>query len=242
MDWRDEGVILSLRKHGEFDAIIEVLTRDHGRHGGLVKGGVGRRLRGSLQPGNEVDLHWRGRLESHLGTYQVELKNARAVSFLHSPAKLAVMNSVCALLSTCLPEREEHRPLLDGLTALLDVLARADDDLASWGPLLIRWEIGLLAELGFGLDLSCCAATGVTEDLIYVSPKSGRAVSRDAGQPYHDKMLHLPAFLIGQSEDISKQDIQDGLSLTEFFLERHMLMPHQKKIPQARRMLLDFVV
>ncbi|WP_321392086.1 DNA repair protein RecO [Emcibacter sp.] len=242
MDWRDEGIILSLRKHGEFDAIIEVLTRAHGRHGGLVKGGMGRRQRGNLQPGNEVDLHWRGRLESHLGTYQVELKQSRSAVFLHHAGKLAVLNAVTALLSACLPEREEHAPLLDGLIALLDVVEEGDGKVTDWGPLLVRWELGLLGELGFGLDLSCCAATGVTEDLVYVSPKSGRAVSRAAGRPYSDKMLPLPAFLLGNGQEVTAEEVRDGLHLTEFFLERHMLTPHSRKIPQARQMLMDHIL
>ena len=242
MDWRDEGIILSLRKHGEFDAIIEVLTRAHGRHGGLVKGGMGRRQRGSLQPGNEVEVHWRGRLESHLGTYQAELLQSRSAALLHQPQKLAVLNAVTALLSTCLPEREEHEPLLDGLIALLDVLEEGSGEVTDWGPLLVRWELGLLGELGFGLDLSQCAATGDTEDLVYVSPKSGRAVSRAAGRPYHDKMLALPPFLRGNGREVSAEDVRDGLHLTEFFLERHMLSPHNRKIPQARLMLMDYIL
>ncbi|MFC7050350.1 DNA repair protein RecO [Emcibacter nanhaiensis] len=242
MDWRDEGIILSLRKHGEFDAIIEVLTRGHGRHGGLVKGGMGRRQRGSLQPGNEVEVHWRGRLESHLGTYQAELLQSRSAALLHQPQKLAVLNAVTALLSTCLPEREEHEPLLDGLIALLDVLEEGSGEVTDWGPLLVRWELGLLGELGFGLDLSQCAATGDTEDLVYVSPKSGRAVSRAAGRPYHDKMLALPPFLRGNGREVTAEDVRDGLHLTEFFLERHMLSPHNRKIPQARHMLMDYIL
>ncbi|WP_417317624.1 DNA repair protein RecO [Emcibacter sp.] len=242
MDWRDEGIILSLRKHGEFDAIIEVLTRGHGRHGGLVKGGMGRRQRGNLQPGNEVDLHWRGRLESHLGTYQVELIRSRSAAFLHLPQKLAVLNAVTAVLCACLPEREDHAPLLDGLIALLDVLEESSADVTEWGPLLVRWELGLLGELGFGLNLSHCAATGVTEDLIYVSPRSGRAVSGVAGRPYSDKMLPLPQFLLGNGGEVTADDVRDGLHLTEFFLERHTLTPHSRKIPQARLMLMDHIL
>ncbi|MBL4802624.1 MAG: DNA repair protein RecO, partial [Emcibacter sp.] len=195
MEFQDQGIIISLRKHGEYDAIIDVLTAEHGRHAGMVKGGMGRRQRGTLQPGNEIILTWRGRLESQLGSYSVELRNARSASFLDYPSKLGVLNSVCAILSTCLAEREEHRALYDALQILLDMLETMDHRPENWGALLVRWEIGLLAELGFGLDLSCCAATGVTDDLIYVSPKSGRAVSAEAGRPYHDKLLPLPAFL-----------------------------------------------
>lgn len=239
MEFRDQGIIISLRKYGEFDAVIDVLTAEHGRHAGLVKGGMGRRQRGTLQPGNEVTLTWRGRLESQLGSYSVELHNARSASFLDYPSKLGVLNSVCAILSVSLAEREQHRALYEGLQVLLDMLEQVDIQPQNWGALLVCWEIGLLSELGFGLDLSCCAATGVTDDLIYVSPKSGRAVSREAGRPYHDKLLALPPFLLGGGE-VSVDDVRDGLHLSEFFLERYVLYPHNKKIPQARRMLMDF--
>jgi len=241
MEFQDQGIVISLRKYGEFDAVIDVLTADHGRHAGLVKGGMGRRQRGMLQPGNEVKLSWRGRLESQLGTYSVELHNARSASFLDYSEKLSVLNSVCAILCVTLPEREAHKPLFEGLQALLDALERTDRRIEYWGALLVRWEIGLLSELGFGLDLSCCAATGVTDDLIYVSPKSGRAVSKGAGLPYHDKMLSLPAFLVGEADEITADEIRAGLHLSEFFMERHVLAPHNKKIPQARRMLMDFL-
>jgi DNA repair protein RecO (recombination protein O) len=241
MEWRDQGIILSLRKYGEFDAILEVLTRDHGKHAGIVKGGLSRRQRGNIQPGNEVDVTWRGRLESHLGTYSVELKNARAVAFLYSSGKLAALNSCSSLLTIALAENEPHSLLLDGFIALLDTLEIADDDALNWVPLLIKWELGLLSELGFGLNLESCAATGTTDNLIYVSPKSGRAVSEDAGKPYQDKMLVLPAFLINTNEEVKQNDLIDGLHLTDFFMERHMLAPFGKKLPQARRMLLDHI-
>jgi DNA repair protein RecO (recombination protein O) len=241
MEWRDQGIILSLKKYGEFDAILEVFTREHGRHAGIVKGGLGRRQRGNIQPGNEVDVTWRGRLETHLGTYSVELKNARAVSYLYHPGKLAALNSCSSLLCLAIAENEKHEPLLDGFLALLDALEASDDKLVNWGPLLVKWELGLLSELGYGLNLDCCAATGVTENLIYVSPKSGRAVSQSSGKPYHDKMLALPGFLLGNSDQLNTQEIVDGLNLTEFFMERHMLNPYGKKIPQARRRLLDHI-
>ncbi|MCP5380985.1 MAG: DNA repair protein RecO [Kordiimonadaceae bacterium] len=242
MEWRDRGIILNSRKYGEYDAIIDVLTRDRGRHAGIVKGGFGRRQRGSIQPGNEVTVTWRGRLETHLGTYSVELYKARAANFLYSPAKLAALNSCCSLLCVTIAENEAHETLLDGLLAFLDALEVAQNDLAEWAPLLIRWEIGLLTELGFGLNLESCAASGRTDELIYVSPKSGHAVSREAGAPYHDKMLMLPPFLKGKSENITVTDLNHGLALTEFFMERHMLGPYSKKIPQARRMLRDYIV
>ncbi|MCL4166944.1 UNVERIFIED_CONTAM: hypothetical protein GTU68_064764 [Idotea baltica] len=242
MEWRDEGVILSTRKYGEYDAILEVLTRTHGRHSGIVKGGLGRRQRGNIQPGNEVMVTWRGRLETHLGTYAVELTKARAVAFLYSPSKLSALNSCCSLLCVALAENEAHELLLDGLIAFLDTLELSEDEVTEWAPLLIRWELGLLTELGFGLNLESCAATGETNDLIYVSPKSGRAVGREAGAPYHDKMLKLPSFLLETGNRIERNDIQDGINLTEFFIKHHMLEASSKKIPQARRMLRDYII
>ncbi len=242
MEWRDEGVILSTRKYGEYDAILEVLTRDHGRHAGIVKGGFGRKKRGDIQPGNEVVVKWRGRLETHLGTYTLEVRNARSVSFLYDAAKLAALNSCCSLLCVAMAENEEHKSLYNGLLAFLDVLETASDETDTWAPLLIRWELGLLTELGFGLHLDECAATGSDEELFYVSPKSGRAVSRDAGEPYKDKLLILPAFLDGNGELLTKDDIENGLKLTEFFMERHMLAPFDKTLPQARRMLKDHIL
>jgi len=242
MEWRDEGVILSSHKYGEFDAILEILTQDHGRHAGIVKGGMGRRQRGNIQPGNEVCVRWRGRLETHLGTYSIELKSARAVAFLYSPPKLAALNSCCSLLCLAIAENEPHKFLLDGFLAFLDTLEISDEDVSSWGPLLVRWELGLLSELGFALALESCASTGEIEELIYVSPKSGRAVSRLAGEPYHDKMLKLPDFLQGNADNVTLEDVRQGLKLTEFFMARHMLEPHAKKIPQARRMINDYII
>lgn len=242
MEWRDEGIILSLRKYGEFDAILDVLTRDHGRHAGIVKGGLGRRHRGNIQPGNEVNVTWRGRLESHLGTYSIELKRSRSVAFIYDAPKLAALNSCCSLLCIGVAENEPHEYLLDGLNAFFDALELSENNIVDWGPLLVKWELGLLSELGFGLNLDKCAATGGVENLIYVSPKSGRAVSKDAGEPYHDKMLLLPLFLTANNNPVTINDVKDGLLLTEYFINRYMLSPYNKKIPQARRMIMDYVI
>ena len=242
MEWHDVGVILSTKKYGEYDAILDVLTREHGRHSGIVKGGLGRRQRGNIQVGNEVNVTWRGRLETHLGTYAVELRNARSVAFLYNPAKLAALSSSCSILSVAIAENEAHEVLLDGLLAFLDTMEVAEDEIIEWGPLLIKWELGLLTELGFGLDFEACAATGVTHDLVYVSPKSGRAVSRDAGTPYKDKMLKLPQFLLKGGNGATMEDVINGLNLTAFFMERHMLAPFGKKLPQARTMLMDHIL
>ncbi|MFQ5765775.1 MAG: DNA repair protein RecO, partial [Rhodospirillales bacterium] len=169
MDWTDDGIVLSARKHGETSAIVTLLTRAHGRHLGLVRGGAGKRARGMLQPGNRVQARWRARLPEHLGTFTCELTEAFAAASLRDRLKLAGLSAACAMADAALPEREPHAAVFEGLLALLSVLQ--DED---WPSAYVKWEMGLLGELGFGLDLSACAATGTNDQLAYVSPKSGR--------------------------------------------------------------------
>lgn len=236
MEWRDQGILLSLKRLGEYDVIIDILTLEHGRYSGLVKGGVSRKYRGILQPGNELELHWRARLESHLGTFSLEPKRMRSSLLLGEPDRLGGLSAACALASVACPEREGHGPVYLGLQALLDALEAVDEH---WGAVLVRWELGLLEALGFGLDLSACAATGVNENLTYVSPKSGCAVSAEAGAPYKDKLLPLPGFLRGRNGDAhGPADVLAGLELTGFFLERHVLAPQGFKLPAARSRLV----
>lgn len=238
MEWAEEGIILATRPHGEAAAIIDVLTRDHGRHAGLVRGGNARRLRAVLEPGNQVHVRWRARLADHLGTFTVEPVSNRAAALIGNPLGLAGLTSACAVAQVSLPERAPHPPVYDSLTFLLDVLPDLDD----WGALLVRWELGLLDALGFGLDLSKCAATGSPEDLVYVSPRTGRAVSRAAGAPYQDRLLPLPAFLLGAqmaAKPPTAREIDDGLALTGFFLSRCLLEPQGRKMPPARHRLRD---
>src|SRR6516162_5227918 len=190
MQWSDEGIVLGARRHGEANAILELMTRQHGRHLGLVYGGAGRRLRPILQTGNRVTAAWRARLDEHLGTYTVEGLELPAASFLavsHAVYGITHLGALCRLL----PERDPHPSIHE---ALLELLARLLDPRCA-GPDFVRFELQLLAELGFGLDLGSCAATAATTELIYVSPKSGRAVSRAAGEPWKDQLLPLPAFL-----------------------------------------------
>ncbi len=235
MNWSDEGYVLSVRRHGEAAAIVNLLTRDHGRHAGLVRGGMGRRLRGVLQPGNQVAANWRGRLEEHLGTYTVEGKRDHAAGLLGDGDRLAGLTAAAAVTETALPEREPHLPVHDAFASLLDALANAP----GWAAVYVRFELGLLGELGFGLDLSHCAATGQTDDLAYVSPRSARAVSRDAGEPYKDRLLQLPQFLLAEAPDApTTQDIVDGLKLTGHFLETAVFAPHNRPLPAARERLV----
>ena len=228
MDWHDEGIVLSFRKHGESAVIAHLLTQHHGRHAGLVRGGNSMKMRGVLQQGNELSVQWRARLEDHLGSFAIELQEGHAARVLSDPGRLSAMLSACALVDLCLPEREPHPDIFATLSALL--LALPD---AAWAAAYVAWELSLLAELGFGLDLSKCAASGATTNLISVSPKSGRAVSAAAGEDYKDKLLPLPQFLVGK-EVVEPRDIADGLRLTGYFLDRHVLAPHAKLLPDAR--------
>jgi DNA repair protein RecO (recombination protein O) len=238
MEWADEGIVLAVRPYGETAAIVEALTHLHGRHLGLVHGGASRKNRAMLQPGNSLHLTWRARLNEQLGTFHVEPLRARAGALLERRDALAGLNAFATMASAVLPEREPHVGVCGAAEVLLDAIA--DQDFAHWAPLYVRWEAGLLDELGFGLDLTRCAATGLTDDLIYVSPRSGRAVSREAGQPYADRLLKLPPFLLGsQNAEPTPADIRDGLKLTAYFLLDRVLQPHGKELPQARIRLVE---
>jgi DNA repair protein RecO (recombination protein O) len=241
MEWTDEGIVLGMRRHGEANAILELMTREHGRHLGLVRGGAGARLRPVLQPGNTVGVVWRARLDEHLGHYTVESLAERAAAFLAVPHALYGLTHLCALVRL-LPERDPHPAIhasLDAIVAMLDEPQRV-----AYG--ITRFELQLLAELGFGLDLSACAATGTRDDLVYVSPKSGRAVSRLAGEPWRTQLLPLPQFLRFEEgegldateasghDDVSLAELIDGLALTAFFLDRHVLAPRGLHFLDAR--------
>lgn len=232
IDWTDDGIVLAARKHGETSAIVTLLTRGHGRHLGLVRGGAGRRARGVLQPGNRVHARWRARLGEHLGAFTCELTHAVAASLLKDRLRLAGLSAACAIAEATLPEREPHPKVYDDLAGLLAALPDAD-----WPSAYVRWELALLADLGFGLDLSACAATGRNDQLAYVSPKSGRAVSLAAGEPYRQKLLELPAFVLSPGAVGGPEDIARGLKLTGYFLERNVFRHLDKGLPPARQRL-----
>jgi DNA repair protein RecO (recombination protein O) len=236
MDFTDEGILISARPLGEANAIVELLTRSHGRHLGLVRGGRSRRLRPLLQPGNVLSLNWRARLSEHLGSFAVELLSPHAARVLDDEAALAAIGALTGLAKQ-LPERDPHPQLYRGAIEVL----RALDDGSVWPALLVRWELMLLQDLGFGLDLSECAATGVDTDLIFVSPRSGRAVSRDAGQPYCDRLLKLPRFFLEEGAPSTPEDWVAGLLLTGHFLERDVLAPQGQALPQPRDRLLELL-
>lgn len=229
MDWQDRGLIIGVRKHGETSVILEVLTEGHGRHMGLVRGGRSRAMQPILQAGNSVDLTWRARLEEHLGTFVVEGERLRAAHLMQSALGLHGVHHLAGLLRL-LPERDPHPELW----RLGEILADRLDDTASSPVLMLRFELALLAELGFGLDLTECTLTGATEDLVYVSPKSGRAVARDAGEPWRDRLLPLPNFLLIQENEADAEQLSDAFRLLEHFLSRDVFAPRGLTIGASR--------
>ncbi len=239
MEWTDDGIVLGVRRHGESAAIVELLTRSHGRHLGLVRGGAGSRMRPLLQPGNSVSALWRARLDEHLGTYVLEGTRMRAASLLASSHATYGVTHLAAL-ARLLPERDPH----EGIFAMLERTLDDFDHVGGAAIHLVRFELAMLTELGFGLDLSACAATGATVDLVYVSPKSGGAVSRQAGQPWRDRLLPLPPFLRATGDEQncwSEQDLLDGFELTGRFLLRHVLEPRGQGHSDARAGFINAV-
>jgi DNA repair protein RecO (recombination protein O) len=234
MQWTDEGIVLSVKPLGETAAVVELFTRGHGRHLGLVHGGRSRRLRPILQAGNHVDATWKGRLSEQLGHITLELRRGFAAESMDSDAALSALMTLTSLVRL-LPERDPHPNLYEITLFVLGFL----DDVTVWPALLVRWELALLEELGAGLDLSECAATGSNDQLIYVSPKSGRAVSASAGEPYRDRMLTLPAFLTkGRTGAVTARDVLDGFALTGHFLEARVLAPRGETLPEPRGRVL----
>jgi DNA repair protein RecO (recombination protein O) len=247
MEWTDDGIVLGVRRHGESSAIVELLTREHGRHLGLVRGGSASRMRPLLQPGNGVRAVWRARLDEHLGTYAIEGTQLRAASLLTSSHAVYGVTHLAAL-ARLLPERDPHEEIYQMLERTLDDF----DEPRQAAAHLVKFELAMLAELGFGLDLEHCAATGETSDLAYVSPKSGGAVSRAAGEHWRDRLLRLPAFLRqgdggGKAEGEpagnrwSDQDLKDGFALTGLFLLRHVLEPRGQGHSDAREGFINAV-
>lgn len=237
MQWSDEAIVLSVRPHGETAAVAELFTRNHGRHLGLVHGGRSRRLRPVLQTGNQVDATWKARLAEQLGHVSVELRRPFAAAAMEDPLALGGLASVAAM-ARLLPERDPHPSLYEVTLFVLGFL----DDATVWPALYVRWELALLEELGFGLDLTECAATGANDQLVYVSPKSGRAVSASAGEPYHDRLLTLPQFLTKKrTGSITTDDIASGLAMTGYFLESRVFAPRGEVVPEARTRLISLL-
>ncbi len=236
MEWRDQGVVLSVRKHGETSAIVEVFTGMHGRHSGVVRGGISRKLTPVLQPGSQVEVTWRARLEDHLGTFVVEPVRSRTAAVMNDRLALCGLNAITAMLRFCLPEREPHAQVYAGSIQLLDMLGVSQD----WVLAYLRWELMLLEELGFALDLSRCAVTGSYDDLIYVSPRTGRAVSRAGAGDWADKLLPLPLCLLGQGGAETSELLQ-GLVTTGHFLNLLAQDLGNRPLPDARNRFIDLL-
>jgi DNA repair protein RecO (recombination protein O) len=238
MEWHEEGILLSARPHGEGGAVVSLLTRGQGRHAGLVKGGMSRSVGGRYQPGNRLLATWRGRLAEHLGHFTCELLDCPAARLLDDPERLAGLAAALAVAEASLPEREPHPRVYDGLAALIAALESGAPD---WPTIYARWELALLTDLGYGLDLSACALTGTTRGLAFVSPKSGRAVAAEAAEPWRDRLLPLPAFLRDPAAPADRAALLEALALTGFFLERHAFaaLPGRAALPPARGRLIE---
>ncbi len=234
MEWRDEGALLSVRQHGESSAIIEVFTARHGRHAGVVRGGASRKLVPLLQPGAQLDVSWRARLDEHIGAFSVEPLHARAPAIMADRLALLALGSIAALLGFTLPEREPHEVLYLRTIDLLDSLGTDPD----WPARYLRWEASLLEEMGFGLDLASCAVTGQRNDLVYVSPKSGAAVSREGAGNWADRLLPYPPCLCDGPG--TNAEVLLGLRTTGHFLERHLAPAlGERPLPAARSRLVE---
>jgi DNA repair protein RecO (recombination protein O) len=237
MEWTEDAIVLSTRRQGEANAVLEAMTRTRGRHLGLVRGARGRRLAASLQPGNVLTLTWRARLDEHLGYFTVEPLRLRAADLMQSAIALNAVQTLASHLRL-LPERDPHPALHAALDEILD---RNLSDPAEAGQLVVAFELLLLDELGVGLDLDTCALTGAVDDLAWVSPKTGRAAARTAGAPFADRLLALPPFLArrpgSNHPPPSPADIAAGLRLTGHFLARHAWEPRTLDPPLSRDML-----
>lgn len=236
MEWQSDGLILNTRKHGESSVIVDVLTRDRGRHTGLVRGGRSRTMRPVLQAGNLVSVVWRARLENHLGVFTADPHRMIVAGIIDDVYRLAALTTITTLASI-LPEREPHPRIYDASLLLIEHID--DDDI--WPALLVKWEMGLLEELGFGLDLKQCAVTGGTEQLTHVSPRTGRAVSAHEAEPWKDKLLALPAFVSGKALDVQRGDVAAGLRLTGHFLARHIFEPRGISAPEQRNRIVKWL-
>lgn len=235
--WRDTAIVLAARPHGETSVILEVFSPDRGRHAGIVRGGVSRKMVPHLQPGGQIDVTWSARLESHLGTFTIEPQRSRAAAVMSDRLALAGLNAVCSVLVLVLPEREAHPDLYRRTEGLLDLLGQTE----VWPLAYMQWELALLDALGFGLDLSACAVRGVNEDLAFVSPKSGKAVSREAAGEWADRLLPLPPVLAGKG-DADNAEILRALGTTGWFISHRLLRAlGDRQMPAARARLLDAI-
>lgn len=236
VEWTDDAVVLGAKPYGETQALLEVFAREHGRAGAIVHGGASRRTKPTLQSGNVVRITWKARTADQLGFFApIELMEPHAARVLDDAAALAALSTATALVRAGTAERQVYVGLYDALIVLLEAFADAD----SWPAVYTRFELGLLAELGYGLDLGACAITGDVSDLAFVSPRSGRAASRDAGAPYADKLLRLPPFLTDAAAPLETGDVADAFALAGYFLERRIFDRQGQGLPDSRRRLIE---
>ena len=235
MEFEDDGFVLAARPHGETGAIVEILTAQHGRWAAHVAGAAGRRLRPILQPGSRVRVAYRSRVADQLGSARLEGEGEGASALFDDPLALSALAAASAVIAGALPEREPHAGAFFAFEALVAALAMPE----IWPAVLVRFEMGLLQELGFGLDLSRCAVTGTADDLVWVSPRTGRAVSRAAGEPYRDRLLALPPFLLSAQQGLAPGDIAAGLALTGRFLQDFVFAALNRPLPPARARLIE---
>ena len=236
MNWTDKGIIIENRKYGETSSILTMLTAEHGKHSGLIKGARNKKSRGMYEIGYLAHVEWKARLEESLGYFKCELLNAYTCAYLNDPMRLAGISSICSVLNGALPEREPSNPIYESLSSFISKLSSND-----WLKNYINFELKLLSELGFSLNLLSCAVTGQVNELCYVSPKTGRAVSKNVGNPYKERLLALPPFLVEESHS-SNTDILNGLNLTGYFLKRNVFAQVNRGLPAARDRLVDRVV
>ncbi len=237
-DWQDDGIILSSKPYAELHSITSILTKSHGRHVGLVQAGQSKKNRSILQPGSVVYAHWGARLVEQLGTFKVELSKNYSALLIDRPIRLAALSSICSLLEISLPEREPQIALWETTKAMLDILTLSEDE-TKWLPFFIKWELGLLKELGYELNLERCAVTGSHQKLAYVSPKTGRAVSIKAAGIYAERLFLLPMFLGGYVE--TSKEFSDGIKITGHFLQKYIFNTFEKTLPIARERLAHLV-
>ena len=235
MEFEDEAFVLSARAHGESGAIVDLLTAEQGRYAAHVAGGASRRMRPFLQAGAPVRVSWRARTSEQLGSAALEPMGAGPSVLFDDPLALAGLSAAAAVAAGALPEREPHPGAYDAFAALVGAFAHPE----VWPAVFVRFEAGLLEELGFGLDLARCGATGALDDLIFVSPRTGRAVSREAGEPYAERLLKLPPFMVSSQNRLAAGDVGDGLEMTGRFLEQWVFGPLNRPLPPARVWLID---
>ena len=237
MEWQEPAAVLETTPYGEGDALVVLLAAEHGLWRGLAKGGKARGKSAIWQPGNLITARWTGRQSENLGQFTAELAYPAAALAMENHLNLAILNAACALTAGALPEREPHPETFIGLTRLLAAINIKDLAL----PTLIRWELDLLRELGFGLDLTNSAIAGDNDRLAYVSPRTGRAVSFSAAGEWVDRLLKLPPFLT-ENSDPTPADCLAGLKLTGHFLARDVFGARHRPLPPVRERLYDLLL